>query len=393
MTNPPPVGGALPALPSLGDGHSTEALRVLVVGGTVPSLVLTALLERSPHEPTLATGRWGVPISRGVPSIARPTYDLLADLRGVTGIGGAGTPTSRLTVNGVDAATTLSPVDGTAPPLRIGHRELARRLRRSVPADRRRDDALSHLREDGDGVEVTFEDGSRTRFDLVVGVDGPNSFVGTLTDSGYEAGTGLHEWTARIDRGPFDVADHHETWTGDVLLSATTFGDGLAVRIVADELPETGGLPRDGADELLRDLDGGLESALADGIPRPNAYRLLPTPAAGSTWRTGRVAFCGGAASPLGVLSGFHPSLAIEDCAVLVEKLLAAADPEGALIRYERDRRRRTADLETTVRGTPANWADPLVPAGDDPLAIAAAVRAVGFDGWFDSVRPPAGRF
>jgi salicylate hydroxylase len=96
----------------------------------------------------------------------------------------------------------------------------------------------------------------------------------------------------------------------------------------------------------------------------------LPPP---SSWRRGRLVLLGDAAHPVLPFLAQGGALAIEDAAVLAEKLSASADIEAALAAYEQTRRGRAVRVAEAARrnGRIYHLAGPLALARD--LAIGAA--------------------
>jgi 2-polyprenyl-6-methoxyphenol hydroxylase-like FAD-dependent oxidoreductase len=229
-------------------------------------------------------------------------------------------------------------------------------------------------------VAVTFDDGTTASYDLVVGADGPNSFLGTLADNVHMFEHGMHEWTVRTQRPPSWPGGRRERWGRQALLSATPLDEALAVSVRFPRRPAREATPRDRVATLLARIDGPITSALGRTISDESAYRLLPDPAGESTWRTGRVVFCGGAAASLGWSAGVETSLAVEDAATLVDSLVETSAIEDALSRYTTDRRGRLLAVRDAVRAERATWVDALLPEVDDPISLDATLRARAID-------------
>ncbi|WP_256300677.1 hypothetical protein [Haloarchaeobius salinus] len=376
---PPPLVGVTPFEPA--DDPPSDA-RILVVGGTVTAFVVTALLERTGHRPTLVTGRHEAAISADVVRLSRSTFDALATVVPAVDLDGVGSPVDRLSVaSGVESAT-LSPVDDASPPVLVERRELRRRFRRSCDSPQRQADVTS-VRETPDGVAVSFDDGSRTTFDLVVAADGPNSFLGTLTDTVHEFETGMHEWTVRTERPSSWDECLWERWDRRALLSAASVSDELAVSVRFPRRPGSDSDPRGRADAVLDATDDSIATVLGGRIPDRSTYRLLPDPTVESTWFAGSVVFCGTAATPLGWAGGLDTTLAVEDAMVLASSLRTAEDCTAAIEHYARDRRARTLGIREATRDDVQSWFESFVPDGEVSLCVDATLRALDLGGEF----------
>jgi salicylate hydroxylase len=112
--------------------------------------------------------------------------------------------------------------------------------------------------------------------------------------------------------------------------------------------------------------------ALIAAAPEWRAWSLydLPPP---SSWRRGRLALLGDAAHPVLPFLAQGGALAIEDAAVLADKLSTSPDVDAALAAYEQARRGRAVRVAEAARrnGRIYHLAGPLAAARD--LAIGAA--------------------
>jgi salicylate hydroxylase len=195
------------------------------------------------------------------------------------------------------------------------------------------------------GLLVEFEDGVRERFDVVVGGEGPRSWVReSLFDDARPTHRGTARVTLRTDGQLGSPGTITELWTADGTLTLGPPGSGRAQFVTttvdasdrtfepaaaavsrlstaadrAECLPDR--RPLDGLDVVDGDVDVGVPS---------------------DRWVAGRAALVGDAARPLPPTLPLGPSLAIEDAYVLAEELTRRASVTAALRRYARRRRGR----------------------------------------------------
>lgn len=219
---------------------------------------------------------------------------------------------------------------------------------------------------DGPGVDVTFDDGSSDRFDLVVGADGVHSTVRRLVfGTGGLRESGLHAWRLLAPR-----QDTEPVWS--VLL-----GRGVSFLTVPV-----------GPDLAYHYCDTGARSAhrdLADIVA--DFAAPVPQIAASSTvlhsapveevslagWSRGNVLLVGDAAhaTPPNMAQG--AAMAFEDALVLADVLGSGSSIPAALQAYERRRRPRVEKVQqqTSVRDRTRTMA----PAARDLLLRAVGAR------------------
>lgn len=353
-------------------------LRVLVVGDSVPALVLTRLLERDGHAPTHVRRRSDDAAS-AVVTLVPPALTAVDSL--VDGTIDA-VPVSKLHVERAGETRCYDANGFGRTPLLLDHRSGRRRLRRAIDRSNRRTAQVTRLRSTEGGVEAAFAGGERVTFDLVVGADGPNSFVGFLTGNDQESDDGIGEWTFRIPRPTDWPAGVVESWHGDAVATASPADEDLAIGLGVRGAANVGAGGTDIATAALSDLPGRL-GTVVDGLPDRARYRRLPDPGSDQRWRTDRVAFCGTAAAPVGRLSGLAPSLGVEDAVVLAESLAESPSVEAALDSYAEERAGRWRTIRTAAAG--ATGYSPLDQSG--ALGRLAELRAVGFDAVLDGNR------
>ncbi|MTE12546.1 FAD-dependent oxidoreductase [Nocardia aurantiaca] len=229
--------------------------------------------------------------------------------------------------------------------------------------------AVIGFQQDTAGVTAELSDGDRVRGDILIGADGINGAVrpgllGTRPPryTGYIAWRGKAELRhEKIPPGTFyalfgpgtrftfyDVAPGVVHWMS-----------------VANGAP--GGRDSEDVQSMLIERHGGwmppvtdiLAATEPEAIIRGDVMDRPPD----RRWGSGRVTLLGDAAHPITFNIGQGACQALEDALVLAEEL-DAADPVGALRRYERQRRARTAGLQRVA------WRIGRLGALEDPLLI-----------------------
>ena len=203
------------------------------------------------------------------------------------------------------------------------------------------------LHDNGDAVDVTFSDGTRGRYDLVVGADGAYSKVRTLIfgASPKPEYTGQAVWRAMVPR-PSNVAarnayygPHHKAGFNPVSR------DEMYVYLVQNVTGDPWLAPEEWPvvmRELLSDFGGyigEIRETITDPariVYRPVERLLLPSP-----WHRGRTVLIGDAVHPAPPQLASGAAIAIEDAIVLAE-MLHLDRPCGEILdgfvarRYER---------------------------------------------------------
>jgi 2-polyprenyl-6-methoxyphenol hydroxylase-like FAD-dependent oxidoreductase len=201
---------------------------------------------------------------------------------------------------------------------------------------------VESLSQDDDGVSVNFSDGSRGRYDLVVGADGINSTVRkfVLPDFSGPRFTGQGSWRAIVPR----VRENSTIYMGSTtkagmnpisptecylfVLDKRSGQDFISPehwpRMLADLLEEFGGAIGEFREGLL---DGTLKNHRI--LYRPLAGHMVPTP-----WHKGRVVLLGDAVHATTPHLASGAGIAVEAAIVLAEELQRRRYLEGALAGY-----------------------------------------------------------
>jgi 2-polyprenyl-6-methoxyphenol hydroxylase-like FAD-dependent oxidoreductase len=189
---------------------------------------------------------------------------------------------------------------------------------------------VASLAQDGDGVDVTFSDAARGRYDLVVGADGVRSHVRSLL--GIELATrptGMGIWRVFTSR-PASVTRTDLYYRGRCYIAGycPTAEDSLYAYLVEDAQDRTQ-LTSDQKLEVMRELAShyhgpwdDIRAVMTDpdtiNYTRFEAHLLAPP------WNRGRVVLIGDAVHTCPPTLAQGAALALEDAAVLADVLLSA---------------------------------------------------------------------
>lgn len=208
---------------------------------------------------------------------------------------------------------------------------------------------VAELQQDDDGVDATFSDGHRARYDLIVGADGQNSKIremlfGTQHVPRY---TGQMNWRATVSRPP-EVEGRYSYFGPTNKSGFNPISQSQMYIYIVQNVPER---PRWADAELpvmmrglLAEFGGALGRARDEVrspeqiICRPIFSLILPPP-----WHRGRVIVIGDAAHTATPHLASGASIGIED-AVVLARLLQSEQPVAAILedftarRYERCR-------------------------------------------------------
>jgi salicylate hydroxylase len=342
---------------------ATTDRQVLVVGGSVEGLATAAFLSRRGLSPVVVTAE-----ERGTDGPKEADRDVVLWDIAVSLFAELDLADTLLTSTETIREWVLrrtgdrrterlrSPREGRWPWLTVERSRLRQLFRSTLPAASvRLSKTPNRLHATDSGLLVEFEDGVTERFDVVVGGDGPRSWVRRCRfDAAPLAAWGTREWSIRVDRRLGTPGTVHELWTPDGTFACGPPGSAGRLRIVTPDA--------DAADPDLDTAARLLSASFApDALPpgglSPSDLTVVAGTAASGVrsaqWTAGRSALLGPAARSLPPTAPLDPSLSIEDAYVLADELAGTADATTALDRYERRRRGRHRVL----------WRD--VPFGD----------------------------
>jgi 2-polyprenyl-6-methoxyphenol hydroxylase-like FAD-dependent oxidoreductase len=362
---------------------ANDGRQVLVVGDGVGGLSAAAFLHRQGLDPTVVAGPPGRSTDREVVERCVTLWDTAVGLLADIGV------TAELAPSSVEVGTwVVSTADGTVlerleapdraahPFLTVDRRRLRRALRDRLPSRSvRLTKTPRALRTDDGPPAVEFEDGVRERFDLVVGADGTDSWVGA---NGFDAdrptADGTTTWAFRADDAgvPGTVA---EAWGTDAMVAVVPVASGACGRLVT-----TADDPRAAADALAGAF-GHADNPVTGGLDLPAPDALVGGPGyvhRADPWAADRLALVGDAAHTLPPCS-LGPSLAVEDGYVLADELSDRTGTAAALGRYECRRRGRLHRLDDRA-GPDGAARHPLSAAGlPDLLELRLALLRSSF--------------
>lgn len=374
--------------------------KVGIVGGGIGGLTCAIALAKlgfdvTAFEQTPAFGRAGADINL-TPNAVRALDGLGVgdDLRRY-----AARPTHRIsrTWNTGEETSRLAMGDEAerkygSPQLTLHRADLMQSLEASLPAGvvqlgRRAIDASDEM----DGAEIRFDDGTRERFDAVIGADGIHSVVRrALFGAEQPRFTGVVAFRAVVPAtklpGQPDLGAFTKWWGPNPQTQLVTFplsrgADIFIFATIGQEDWHDESWTSAGSVDEFRDLYVGFHAdarrliEACDGVMKTALYERDPMP----RWSQGHLTLLGDAAHPMLPFMAQGAGSAIEDAVVLARCAAASShDLPAAFRRYEALRRERTAKLQLGSRGNA--W---LKQAGD-------ADWVYGYDAWNVDTSDPA---
>jgi 2-polyprenyl-6-methoxyphenol hydroxylase-like FAD-dependent oxidoreductase len=335
---------------------STTNPTVLISGAGVGGPTLAYWLARHGFRPTVVERAAGLR-SSGNPVDVRGPAVAVAERMGVMGrlraaatdvtamsfVNGSGREVGRVNMRALQRATRSGEVEVTRTDLAKILYEASR-----DSAEFLFDDTITSVRQDGDGVDVTFENAAPRRFDLVIGADGLHSTTRGLAfgpETEFVRHAGLYVATMQLDSLESNVQDvvlHNAP--GRLVSVHPVHGRSLAAfifrspaiegfdhrdleqhkRIVIDAYTGSGWRVPELMDHVRATSDLWLDSVSRVRLDR---------------WNDGRIALLGDAASSVS-LFGDGSTLAMAGAYTLAKELAATpADPQAAFARYEAEHR------------------------------------------------------
>lgn len=331
-----------------------DSQRVLIIGGGFSGLAAAIMLAKAGHVALLIerSPHWtmdGAGISIGGPSLR--AFGRIGVLDAFFAHGAGGDDQSVRTPDGREIGRFRTPRiaasdrPGTGAIMRpvLGQILVDEMLASGAAA--RLGTTVSGLVDDGNGVDVTFSDGSIGRFDVVVGADGLASSTRAqlFPDAPKPKFSGQGAWRAVVPRPPEVTST--VIWVGapakvgvnpisaDEMYVFVNEAKATNDRVGDDEL-----LPRLRAllDPLTDPVMAGVKAALDEDslvLYRPMDNLLLPLP-----WHRGRVVLIGDAAHATTPHLAAGAGLGLEDAIVLAEELDAHDSVDAAMTAFERRR-------------------------------------------------------
>lgn len=201
----------------------------------------------------------------------------------------------------------------------------------------------TELEDDGEGVAVTFSDGTTGCYDIVIGADGIYSATREqiFPEADKPAFVGQSVWRYNFAR-PADL-DCLRSYEGRVGTGLVPLSDVLMYMFVTTPEPDNPRYPKHGRAAAMRNKLAGAPPGIRELVPEITedeevVYKPLERIFLEGPWHKGRVVLIGDAVHATTPHLGQGAGMAIEDSVVLAEELAAAATAEEAFTRF-RDRR------------------------------------------------------
>lgn len=218
------------------------------------------------------------------------------------------------------------------------------------------------LEQDGTGVDVTLTDGSKSRYDLVVGADGIRSATRRMLGIELEPKpTGMGIWRVFGPR-PASVTRTDLYYGGPCYLAGyTPTGEDSLYAYVVEDSSDHSGLTPEQRLERVRELASAyhgpwddIRSALTD--PSRVNYTNFETHLLPAPWHRGRVVLIGDAAHSCPPTLAQGGAQALEDATVLAELLIDRDDLDDALWDAFTARRHARAAQVVAASNQIAQW-------------------------------------
>jgi 2-polyprenyl-6-methoxyphenol hydroxylase-like FAD-dependent oxidoreductase len=199
---------------------------------------------------------------------------------------------------------------------------------------------VNDLRSGARGVDVTFSDGTRVNYDLVVGADGIGSPVRTMIfpDAPTPTFTGQGCWRADAPRPP-EIDGPHLFLGGPVKAGVNPVSQSEMYMFVLQHVPDNPRMRDTDLHEPLAALLAGFDGpigAVRDGLGPGSrvVYRPLEKLLLAPPWYAGRIVLIGDAAHATTPHLASGAGIGLEDAIVLAELLIESTSVEQALPRF-----------------------------------------------------------
>ena len=225
---------------------------------------------------------------------------------------------------------------------------------KEVGAEIRLGVTVDSLNDDGNGVDVTFSDGTTGRYDMVIGADGVFSQTRQtiFPDTPAPRYTGQWVWRYNFPR-PADLDGIH-VFAGPCNAGLVPMSEDLMYMFLVSEEDEGMQLPVEGSAAAMRERASKMPppqiAAYIDQITDDKAVvgRPMEVILIEGDWHKGRVVLLGDALHAATPHQGQGAGMAIEDALVLADEIKAADDLETAFTAYKNRRWARVEHVAKT---------------------------------------------
>jgi 2-polyprenyl-6-methoxyphenol hydroxylase-like FAD-dependent oxidoreductase len=222
--------------------------------------------------------------------------------------------------------------------------------------------ASSGLVQDPEGVDVTFQDGSSGRYDLVVGADGVRSWTRDALGITLETrSTGMGIWRVFVPR-PASVTRTDLVYGGPCYIAGyCPTGEDTMYAYLVEEAQDRSGLSPEESLAVMRELSAAyhgpwdeIRETLVD--PSTVNYTWFEAHVLAAPWNRGRVVLIGDAAHTCPPTLAQGAAQALEDASVLSELLVTHDALTPAVWREFEDRRTARASAVVAASVQLGQW-------------------------------------
>lgn len=323
-------------------------IQVLIAGAGIAGLSLAGFFQRIGVQPVLVEATEEFDAHGDVVELPPEATALLEQLGVADEIRDAGAVVTRWARRRPDGTVVNKlDTDDSGGFVAVPYERLREQLVESVgPGSVRTGTALRSVDPSDRPVVVTFENGVRERFDLVIGADGARSRTRESLGGDPPVSCGTTSLAFPLPSS-VTLQGASEIWSPDgAVFRAIPAGDRP---VGALTVPSEGSGTEEADPAALSDLNTGIDWLLPEALAAvdPDAvWREKDVRVQESVWVEGRVALAGDAAHAPHRLTGIGPILAIEDAAALVSELVDRTDALSAgLAEYAARRRSRLKQL------------------------------------------------
>jgi len=337
-------------------------MRVLIVGGGVAGLTLTALLQQRGFKPTLV---------ERIPEYGSVGYVIVLWPSGSRILKGLGVYRDLLDVGLQFTTYNVSDEQGQmlhsysvknvtekyGPMLSTYRPDLINVIKKAVDPDSiRMNTTVDKIDQTNDEVYVTFSDGTEETYDLVVGCDGVRSKTRNMVFGDVPLSySGMNGWSFWVKPNIAKTLQIAEYWgTGKFFGVWPTKGRLSVFTSIRNDVQDSDPVESriDRIQENFKDF-GGIVPDILEGLDDPNEifhghYNDLVM----KKWHKGRVVLVGDAAHAILPTAGGGVSMAMESAAVLADELSRADSKyiEQSFESYMARRRSRVGKIQTQSR-------------------------------------------